>query len=155
MRALSKETKNKDSGAPSYFVVDEYHAHLTSEIYDIGKSGFGKRPQALLDCITTAGDDAQRKPCYTEELNLKAMLRGEISMDETYCVMIREIDDGDNPTTRAAGQRPIHACAMAASTPGTCWTRSAANTPRPTASTIPIRSATSSRAGWTDGRPAR
>ena len=97
MRALSKETKNKDSGAPSYFVVDEYHAHLTSEIYDIGKSGFGKRPQALLDCITTAGDDAQRKPCYTEELNLKAMLRGEISMDETYCVMIREIDDGDNP----------------------------------------------------------
>lgn len=97
MRALSKDTKNKDSGAPSYFVVDEYHAHLTSEIYDIGKSGFGKRPQALLDCITTAGDDAQRKPCYTEELNLKAMLRGEISMDETYCVMIREIDDGDNP----------------------------------------------------------
>lgn len=97
MRALSKETKNKDSGAPSYFVVDEYHAHLTSEIYDIGKSGFGKRPQALLDCITTAGDDAQRKPCYAEEMNLKAMLRREIPMDETYCVMIREIDDGDNP----------------------------------------------------------
>ena len=32
MRALSKETKNKDSGAPCYFVVDEYHAHPTSEI---------------------------------------------------------------------------------------------------------------------------
>ena len=97
MRALSKETKNKDSGAPSYFVVDEYHAHLTSEIYDIGKSGFGKRPQALLDCITTAGDDAQRKPCYAEEMNLKAMLRREIPMDETYYVMIREIDETDNP----------------------------------------------------------
>ena len=97
MRALSKETKNKDSGAPSYFVVDEYHAHLTSEIYDIGKSGFGKRPQALLDCITTAGDDAQRKPCYAEEMSLKAMLRGEIPMDETYYVMIREIDETDNP----------------------------------------------------------
>lgn len=97
MRALSKETKNKDSGAPSYFVVDEYHAHLTSEIYDIGKSGFGKRPQALLDCITTAGDDAQRKPCYAEEMNLKAMLRREIPMDESYCVMIREIDETDNP----------------------------------------------------------
>ena len=97
MRALSKETKNKDSGAPSYFVVDEYHAHLTSEIYDIGKSGFGKRPQALLDCITTAGDDAQRKPCYAEEMSLKAMLRREIPMDETYYVMIREIDETDNP----------------------------------------------------------
>ena len=97
MRALSKDTKNKDSGAPSYFVVDEWHAHQTSEIYDIGKSGFGKRPQALLDAITTAGDDAQRKPCYAEEQNLKAMLRGEIPMDETYFVMIREIDDTDNP----------------------------------------------------------
>ena len=101
MRALSKDTKNKDSGAPSYFVVDEYHAHLTSEIYDIGKSGFGKRPQSLLDCITTAGDDAQRKPCYAEETSLKAMLRGEIPMDETYFVMIREIDDGDDPHNEA------------------------------------------------------
>ena len=44
MRALSKDTKNKDSGAPSYFVVDEYHAHPTSDIYDIGLNSFGKRP---------------------------------------------------------------------------------------------------------------
>ena len=101
MRALSKDTKNKDSAAPSYFVVDEYHAHPTSEIYDVGKSGFGKRPQALLDAITTAGDDAQRKPCYAEEENLKAMLRGDIPMDETYFVMIREIDDGDDPHNEA------------------------------------------------------
>lgn len=55
MRALSKDTKNKDSGAPSYFVVDEYHAHPTSEIYEIGVDSFGKRPQSLLDVITTAG----------------------------------------------------------------------------------------------------
>ena len=59
MRALSKDTKNKDSGAPSYFVVDEYHAHPTSEIYEIGVDSFGKRPQSLLDVITTAGDDAR------------------------------------------------------------------------------------------------
>lgn len=61
MRALSKDTKNKDSGAPSYFVVDEYHAHPTSEIYEIGVDSFGKRPQSLLDGITTAGDDAQQQ----------------------------------------------------------------------------------------------
>lgn len=101
MRALSKDTKNKDSGAPSYFVVDEYHAHPTSEIYEIGKSGFGKRPQALLDAITTAGDDAQSKPCYAEEEGLKAMLRGEVPMNEAYFVMIREIDDTDNPHDKA------------------------------------------------------
>lgn len=51
MRALSKDTKNKDSGAPSYFVVDEYHAHPTSEIYEIGVDSFGKRPQSLLDVL--------------------------------------------------------------------------------------------------------
>lgn len=96
MRALSKDTKNKDSGAPSYFVVDEYHAHPTSDIYDIGLNSFGKRPQALLDAITTAGDDAQRKPCYTEETYAKRILDGEVE-DETYFVMIRELDAEDNP----------------------------------------------------------
>lgn len=96
MRALSKETKNKDSGAPSYFVVDEYHAHPTSDIYDIGLNSFGKRPQSLLDVITTAGDDAQRKPCYREETYAKQVLSGD-AVDETYFVMIRELDDGDDP----------------------------------------------------------
>lgn len=96
MRALSKDTKNKDSGAPSYFVVDEYHAHLTSDIYDIGLNSFGKRPQALLDVITTAGDDAQSKPCYREEAYAKQVLDGDV-VDETYFVMIRELPVGENP----------------------------------------------------------
>lgn len=96
MRALSKDTKNKDSGAPSYFVVDEYHAHPTSDIYDIGLNSFGKRPQALLDVITTAGDDAQSKPCFREEEYAKQVLDGAVK-DETYFVMIRELPVGSNP----------------------------------------------------------
>ena len=96
MRALSKDTKNKDSGAPSYFVVDEYHAHHTSDIYDIGLNSFGKRPQALLDTITTAGDDAQSKPCFREEEYAKRVLDGDVK-DETYFVMIRELPVGANP----------------------------------------------------------
>lgn len=96
MRALSKDTKNKDSGAPSYFVVDEYHAHPTSDIYDIGLNSFGKRPQALLDVITTAGDDAQSKPCFREEAYAKRVLDGERT-DETYFIMIRELPVGADP----------------------------------------------------------
>ena len=96
MRALSKDTKNKDSGAPSYFVLDEYHAHPTSDIYDIGLNSFGKRPQALLDVITTAGDDAQSKPCFREEEYAKQVLDGAVQ-DETYFVMIRELPVGANP----------------------------------------------------------
>ena len=100
MRALSKDTKNKDSGAPSYFVVDEYHAHPTPDIYDIGLTSFGKRPQALLDVITTAGDDAQSKPCYGEELYAKRILDEE-QADETYFVMIRELPVGADPHDKA------------------------------------------------------
>lgn len=100
MRALSKDTKNKDSGAPSYFVVDEYHAHPTSDIFDLGLNSFGKRPQPLLDVITTAGDDAQSKPCYSEELYAKQILSGD-RKDETYFVMIRELDEGDDPHDEA------------------------------------------------------
>lgn len=96
MRALSKDTKNKDSGAPSYFVVDEYHAHPTAEIKDIGKSGFGKRAQPLLDVITTAGEGAESKPCYTEELYAKRVVTGEV-VNERLFVMIRELPDGANP----------------------------------------------------------
>lgn len=100
MRALSKDTKNKDSGAPSYYVVDEYHAHPTSDIYDIGFNSFGKRAQALLDAITTAGDDAQSKPCYREESYARMVLDGSV-VDETYFVMIRELPDGADPHNKS------------------------------------------------------
>ena len=105
MRALSKDTKNKDSGAPTYFVVDEYHAHPTSDIYDIGLNSFGKRPQALLDVITTAGDDAQSKPCYREEEYARHVLSGEI-VDETYFVMIRELPEGADPHDKSLWVMP-------------------------------------------------
>lgn len=101
MRALSKDTKNKDSGAPSYFVVDEYHAHPNSDIYDIGLNSFGKRPQSLLDVITTAGDDAQSKPCYKEEQYAKRVLEDPTVVDETYFVMIRELPSDANPHDRS------------------------------------------------------
>jgi len=97
MRALSKDTKNKDSGAPTYFVVDEYHAHPTSDIYDIGLNSFGKRPQSLLDVITTAGDDAQSKPCYAEEEYARRVLSDPTVADETYFVMIRELPADADP----------------------------------------------------------
>ena len=97
MRALSKTTENKDSGAPSYFCVDEFHAHKTREIYDIGRSGFGKRVQSLLDVITTAGDDAENKPCYFDELYYKRVLTDPSIREDRIFIMIRELDEGDDP----------------------------------------------------------
>jgi len=96
MRPLSKDTKNKDGGAPCYYEIDEYHAHPTSEMYDIGYSGFGKRSQSLLDIITTAGTDAENKPCKKEEDYAKKVLDRTV-YDESFFIMIREIDDADDP----------------------------------------------------------
>lgn len=90
MRALSSDTQNKDSLAPSYYCVDEYEAHPTSALYDLGFNAFGKRPQSLLDCIMTAGDDADNRPGKREEDYAKRILAGEVR-DDSYFVMIREV----------------------------------------------------------------
>lgn len=96
LKALSKDISNKDSGAPCYFCVDEYESHKTSDIYDLGFNSFGKRTQSLLDCIMTAGDDADNRPAKREEDYAKQILDGDV-IDERYFVMIREVPAGENP----------------------------------------------------------
>lgn len=102
MRPLSKDTKNKDGGAPVMVIIDEYHAHSTSEIHDVLWSGFGKRAQSIMIIITTAGNNAENNPCKKEADICGKMLDGEMPLDETYFVMIRELDKGDDPHDQAA-----------------------------------------------------
>jgi phage terminase large subunit-like protein len=98
MAPLSKETKNKDGLNPSCAIIDEYHAHPTSEIYDVISSAKGQRAQSLLVIITTAGMDTE-SPCYKEYQYCKDILSGKISGDQAsqrYFVMIRELDPNDD-----------------------------------------------------------
>ncbi|CAH1190323.1 hypothetical protein PAECIP111893_00275 [Paenibacillus plantiphilus] len=97
LRPLSKDTKNKDSGAPCIVIIDEYHAHPTSEIVDVLRSGFGKRLQSLMLIITTAGKNAENNPCKKERDSHEKILRGDIPMIETTFAMIRTLDKGDDP----------------------------------------------------------
>ncbi|WP_340004432.1 terminase TerL endonuclease subunit [Paenibacillus sp. FSL K6-0276] len=97
LRPLSKDTKNKDSGAPCLVIIDEYHAHPTSEILDVSYSGFGKRLQSLMQIISTAGKDAENSPCKKEYDSLCKMLDGDTPMIDTYYVMIRELEKTDDP----------------------------------------------------------
>jgi len=94
MTALSGETENKDSFSPSGVFIDEYHAHKTSEIFDLMASAFGQRRQALLATITTAGNNIE-SPCYQEYLYCKMILH-DPSLNERYFVMIRELDENDD-----------------------------------------------------------
>lgn len=95
MRALSKDTKNKDGFNPSGAIIDEYHAHPTSEIYDLLWSAWGQRAQALLAIITTAGMEVENNPCRSEYDYCREILAGRIPNDR-YFVMIRELDEGDD-----------------------------------------------------------
>lgn len=100
MRALSKETRNKDSGAPCVIIVDEYHAHLTSKIVDTLKNGQGKRRQDIMFIITTAGEDAENSPCKETRDYCEMILEGDAEQEDWF-VMIRELDKGDDPKDEA------------------------------------------------------
>ncbi len=95
LKALSKETKNKDGLNPSGVIIDEYHAHPTSEIYDLLWSAWGQRSQALMAIITTAGFETVENPCHDEYEYCKKIL-AKIVNNERYFVMIRELDPKDN-----------------------------------------------------------
>lgn len=95
LSALSKETKNKDGYNPSGVIIDEYHAHSTSEIYDLLWSAWGQRAQALMAIITTAGFETVENPCYSEYQYCKKILNKTVN-NERYFVVIRELDPKDD-----------------------------------------------------------
>jgi len=96
MVKLSRDTKNKDGGAPCIIIIDEYHAHPTSLVKDVTSSGKGKRSQCLEFIITTAGEDAENKPCKIEDDIVKQILSGTIAND-SYFGIIFELDSDDDP----------------------------------------------------------
>jgi phage terminase large subunit-like protein len=98
IRALSKEDGQSGDGLNVQAgLVDEYHAHKTTEIYDVLVSGAGARPQWLMFIITTAGFELNN-PCYAVEYKYVSNIldpNNPIDNDEYY-VMINELDKDDD-----------------------------------------------------------
>lgn len=98
MVALSKEDgKTGDGTHPSCGIVDEYHLHKTTEMYDVIESGMLGRNQPLLAIITTAGRDLSN-PAYRVEYNYVSNVlnpHNPIENDK-YFVMINELDENDD-----------------------------------------------------------
>lgn len=96
MRVLSKDDGKKADGFnPQMAIIDEYHAHTTSEIYDVMVSGMGARREPLIVIITTAGDDFENKPCYAE-YKYCSLILDNVEENDEYFVFINELDDGDD-----------------------------------------------------------
>lgn len=94
MRVLSDDDKKSGDGLnPQCGIVDEYHAHPTTEVYDIIDSGMGARSQPILATITTAGFDLNN-PCYRVEYQLISnVLNPDIDFRlDNYMIMVNELD---------------------------------------------------------------
>lgn len=101
MRALSEEDKKTGDGLnPQCGIIDEYHAHETSEIYDIIDSGMGARTQPLLAIITTSGFDLNN-PCYRVEYDLVSRILNpnHPTNIDSYFAMVNELDINDTADT--------------------------------------------------------
>ena len=99
IQPLTRESRKSGDGTnPSLGIVDEYHAHQTSEIYDVIMSGMGARPEPLMIIITTAGFDLTH-PCYNVEYKMVSKIINpaypDIDDDE-YFILICELDEGDD-----------------------------------------------------------
>lgn len=94
---LSRETRKTGDGKnPSVGIVDEYHIHETSEIYDVLQSGMVARKEPLMFVITTAGFDLSR-PCYREYEYVSRILDPDDDTEnDDYFAIICELDPGDD-----------------------------------------------------------
>lgn len=95
---LSKDAGKTGDGLNVHCgIVDEYHAHPTSEIYDVLISGSGARSQPLMMIITTAGFELNH-PCYSVEYKyISSILDPSVPIEnEEYFVMVNELDKDDD-----------------------------------------------------------
>lgn len=92
--------KPGDGASPSCAIVDEYHEHKTSELFDTMQTGMGARSQPLILVITTAGADISG-PCYLHQVELQKILENVIENDQRFGIVFT-IDEGDDWTTEAA-----------------------------------------------------
>jgi phage terminase large subunit-like protein len=89
-----------DGASPHCAIVDEYHQHQTSGMYDTFRTGIMAREQPLLLVISTAGDN-HIGPCRHDWKHCEDVLQG-ILQDETLFCIIFTLDDGDDWTTAEA-----------------------------------------------------
>lgn len=75
-------------------IIDELHAHKTSEVVDVLRTATGARHQPLIYEITTAGVNRQGV-CYNHRDYTTRVLSGEI-VDDSWFGVIYTLDEGDD-----------------------------------------------------------
>lgn len=78
--------KPSDGASPSLAIVDEYHEHDTSDLYDTMITGMGARSQPLVLTITTAGTN-QAGPCGIYFDRVTKILNGTLENDRIFGIL--------------------------------------------------------------------
>ena len=86
--------KPGDGASPSCAIVDEYHEHITDELFDTMETGQGAREQPLMLVITTAGTNMSG-PCYALQIDAQKMLEG-VQPNDNLFALIYTVDVGDD-----------------------------------------------------------
>ncbi len=76
-------------------VIDEYHAHKNSGIFDILNTATGARNQPLIVVITTAGSNKVKSPCGIKNEYCTKVLLDTVQDDDIFA-FIATIDTGDD-----------------------------------------------------------
>ena len=96
LKPLASDSNTLDGLNPSCAIIDEYHAHKTTELLDVIETGMRARQQPLMFIITTAGNN-RNAPCFEEYEKCKKMLSGANGYEnDEYFAMIFELDKGDD-----------------------------------------------------------
>lgn len=90
-KPLSSDYGTHDGLNPSCGIIDEFHAHRDSGMFDVIKSAFGARKQPLMFIITTAGFN-KAGACYAYRENVIKVLRG-VNEDDSLFGIIYTLDN--------------------------------------------------------------
>lgn len=92
--------KPGDGSSPSCAIVDEYHEHQDSTLFDTMETGMGAREQPLMLVITTAGSSIGG-PCHQLVRDAERMLDGLIDRPDLWA-MLYTLDAEDDWTSEQA-----------------------------------------------------
>lgn len=95
--------KPGDGSSPSCSIVDEYHEHQDSTLFDTMETGMGAREQPIMLVITTAGSSIGG-PCHQLVRDSERALEGLIDRPDLWPALYT-IDKGDDWTSAEALQK--------------------------------------------------
>lgn len=92
--------KPGDGASPHLAIVDEYHEHTTSSLYDTMLTGMGAREQPLLLVVSTAGSNLAG-PCAMDWEDCKRILATPTSNERKFAILYT-VDNEDDWTSETA-----------------------------------------------------